>query len=318
MPTEESSAWTGGDKAKTEKLEAKPTPIAAEKSAPEQAAPPPAAAATASASAPAAKTWASMLRQTAPPKPVAPLKETPKPVEQTAPAVAIPAEPRSSAVAEEETTPVAQKATIAPVAIIEEPALAPSKDDLTEVNLEQVVDDSQPPPTGTAASTAADSWDPRQSPVSSNATPLSAAQQQHLTRAPVPLISGYAASAIKATTDRTVRTPSYQRRVLDQEEAVRMPGNREVDRAAVQFGAFNLNDADEDVDGEREDAETRPQPPADSPVSHPRASLPPVSHPVAIPDPFAQKPNTTAPPPGMAPAGAQGLSQSKFGLSCYS
>lgn len=32
-----------------------------------------------------------------------------------------------------------------------------------------------------------------------------------------------------------------------------MPGNREVDRAAVQFGAFNLNGSgEEDVDGDRE------------------------------------------------------------------
>jgi hypothetical protein len=48
------------------------------------------------------------------------------------------------------------------------------------------------------------------------------------------------------------RTASYQRRVLDQEEAVRMPGNHEVDRAAVKFGAFNLKGyGDEDVDGKR-------------------------------------------------------------------
>ncbi|CAI4217146.1 unnamed protein product [Parascedosporium putredinis] len=59
--------------------------------------------------------------------------------------------------------------------------------------------------------------------------------------------------------------PHYQRRILDQEEAVRMPGNREVDRAAVQFGAFSLNGGEEDVDGEREEAETRAQPPDDSP-----------------------------------------------------
>ena len=47
-----------------------------------------------------------------------------------------------------------------------------------------------------------------------------------------------------------------------------MPGNREVDRAAVQFGAFNLNGSgDEDVDGEREEPETRAQPPQHSPVA---------------------------------------------------
>ena len=35
-----------------------------------------------------------------------------------------------------------------------------------------------------------------------------------------------------------------------------MPGNREVDRAAVQFGAFSLNGTgEEDVDGDREEPE---------------------------------------------------------------
>jgi cell division septation protein DedD len=107
---------------------------------------------------------------------------------------------------------------------------------------------------------------------------------------------------LKATTERAApRTPSFQRRVLDQEEAVRMPGNREVDRAAVQFGAFNLDD-DEDIDGEREEPETRAQPPADSPVAVPRTSLPPATQPVAMPETFAPKP-TTNPPPGMTPIG---------------
>lgn len=77
--------------------------------------------------------------------------------------------------------------------------------------------------------------------------------------------------------------------MLDQEEAVRMPGNREVDRAAVQFGAFNLNGAgDEDVDGDREEPETRGQPPQHSPVA-PRASLPPAptaQQPAAVPEGF--------------------------------
>lgn len=55
-----------------------------------------------------------------------------------------------------------------------------------------------------------------------------------------------------------------------------MPGNRAVDSTAVQFGAFNLNGSgDEDVDGDREEPETRAQPPQHSPVAHPRASLPP-------------------------------------------
>lgn len=281
VPTEESSAWNT-DAAKVESqpaVTAEATPVEAPKS-----------------TAPAAKTWASMLRQSTVPKPpVQKEAPRPKPTEPSEVPTPTPAESNPTA-PEAETTPVAQPA----VAIIEEPALPPPQDDLTKTNLAQVVDDSQPAATGTAASTAADSWDPRQSPISSNATPISAAHQQHQTqRAP---ISGYAASAMKATTERANRTPSYQRRVLDQEEAVRMPGNREVDRAAVQFGAFNLNGGDEDVDGDREDAETRTQPPADSPVSHPRASLPPAHQAVAVPDSFSQqKTAATGAPPGINP-----------------
>lgn len=271
VPTEESPAF-GESKAKAEPVDAKSTPELPSNTT--------------------AKTWASMLRQsTAVDKP-APLPGhiKGKPADSAEPAETAP-EPIAAPVteektkADEETTPVATHADL----VIEEPALPPPKDDLTETNLEQVIDDSQPAATGTAASTAADSWDPRQSPISSTATPLSAAHQQHQ-RVP---ISGYAASALKATTDRTARPPGFQRRVLDQEEAVRMPGNRDLDRAAVQFGAFNLGDGDEDVDGEREDAETRGQPPADSPVAQPRTSLPPpVAQPSAVPDSF---PKATAP-----------------------
>jgi hypothetical protein len=154
-----------------------------------------------------------------------------------------------------------------------EVSITPSKDALTETNLEQVLDTSNPAPTATQASTAASSWDPRSGATS--ATPYSALQQQQQQQAIRPPTSGFAASALKAT-GGSGRTPSFQRRVLDQEEAVRMPGNREVDRAAVQFGAFSLNgNGDEDVDGDREEPETRTQPPQHSPVAHPRASLPP-------------------------------------------
>jgi len=155
---------------------------------------------------------------------------------------------------------------------IEEPevTITPSKDELTEDNLEQLPDASNPAPTATAASTAASSWDPRNAP----GTPYSALQSNQ-PQAVRPPTSGFQASALKAT-GSSGRTPSFQRRVLDQEEAVRMPGNREVDRAAVQFGAFNLNGSgDEDVDGDREEPETRAQPPQHSPLAHPRAALPP-------------------------------------------
>lgn len=264
VPTEESSAWTD------EKPAEEPTAAQATTESSQSAAP-------------QAKTWASMLRQTAAPKPApkpaAPVQSEPaetQPVIES-PAIETAPEPQPAA-AEDETTPVVEQAVpAAPAAVVEpEVALSPSHDELTRTNLEQVVDDSKPPATHTAASTTADSWDPRQS---TTATPLSAAQQQH--QAQRQASSGFAASALKATTERAGRTPSYQRRVLDQEEAVRMPGNREVDRAAVQFGAFNLGGGEEDVDGEREEPETRAQPPADSPISQPRTSLPPVSQPGA-------------------------------------
>jgi hypothetical protein len=159
--------------------------------------------------------------------------------------------------------------------------ITPSKDELTESNVELVLDTSNPAPTATAASTAASSWDPRSGAASG--TPYSALQ--HSQQAIRPPTSGFVASALKAT-GAAQRTPSYQRRVLDQEEAVRMPGNREVDRAAVQFGAFNLNGSgDDDVDGDREEAETRAQPPQHSPVA-PRASLPPApAQPEGLPTP---------------------------------
>ncbi|KAH7171023.1 hypothetical protein EDB81DRAFT_636578 [Dactylonectria macrodidyma] len=305
VPTEESSAWGNGkpivDATEEKEVVAEsPAPIAATESPKPAAAPP-------------VKTWASMLRQSAvpkapPPKPKeAPLpKAAPEPIEPEPTTEPVEPETEPEPVAAEpetERTPVAEPAPPVETVVIEpEVALPPSKDELTETNLEQVIDDSQPPPTGTAASTAADSWDPRQNPISLTATPVSAAQQQHL--APRSPASGFATSAAKATAERTNRTPSHhhhQRRVLDQEEAVRMPGNREVDRAAVQFGAFNLNDGEEDIDGDREEPETRAQPPADSPVAHPRTSLPPAAQ-APVPEAFAQKPATTSVPPIAAPA----------------
>ncbi|CAG7561535.1 unnamed protein product [Fusarium equiseti] len=306
IPTEESSVWGTKDPkvGTSEEKEALPEQpsLSATVEAPKPAAP-------------AVKTWASMLRQSAAPKappkpkeaPAAPQpaaepaepESAPEPLEPEPEAVPEPEPETAPAPADEtdETTPVADTATpaeVPQVSVEPEVALPPSKDELTESNLEQVVDESKPPPEGTVASTTADSWDPRQNPASVNATPISAAQQQH--HAPP---SGFAATAAKATAERTTRVPSHhhQRRVLDQEEAVRMPGNREVDRAAVQFGAFSLN-GDEDIDGDREEPETRAQPPADSPVTHPRTSLPPATQ-AGVPDSFAQKPA-----PAVAPIAA--------------
>lgn len=214
-------------------------------------------------------------------RPVEPVK-TEEPVE--APAV-------------EADTSAPEPAPVEPVeksSAVEEPEadLTPSKDELTEDNLEQIPDTSAPAPTATAASTAASSWDTR----NGSGTPYSALQQNQPQAIRPPPATGFHATALKAT-GNSGRNPSYQRRVLDQEEAVRMPGNREVDRAAVQFGAFNLNGSgDEDVDGDREEPETRAQPPQHSPVAHPRAALPP-----------APQQSTTAPEGLPTPKQAPGL-----------
>ncbi|KAH8886925.1 hypothetical protein GQ53DRAFT_329511 [Thozetella sp. PMI_491] len=256
----------------------------------------------------APKTWASMLRQSTAPKPAPKPKEPPapkpaEPIIEPLPSVEAPA-PEPEPVVPDVPAPEPERAkpTVEPPnVVIPEIALPPSKDQLTETNLEQVADDSNPPVTETTRSEAADSWDPRAAAVSATATPLSASQHQHqVPRAPA---SGYATSAIKATERTSTRTPSYQRRLLDQEEAVRMPGNREqVDRTALQFGAFSLHGPDdEDVDGDREEPETRTQPPADSPVAHPRTSLPP-SQPAPVPE-VLQKPTGAAAPAGQAGTG---------------
>ncbi|CZR62007.1 uncharacterized protein PAC_11904 [Phialocephala subalpina] len=258
------------------------------------------------------KSWASMFAKPAPAPAPAP-KKAPEPV------IEKPAEPAKF---EEPVEPIAKEEPIAPVpepepvevvetppveaAPVEEPELTitPSKDELTEDNLDQLPDTSNPAPTATAASTAASSWDPR----SAAATPYSAlpSGQPQAVRPPT---SGFQASALKAT-GTSGRTPSYNRRILDQEEAVRMPGNREVDRAAVQFGAFNLNGTGEDdVDGEREEAETRAQPPQHSPVA-PRASLPPApvpQQPASVPEAFPTPKQTAGLPAATHPTAAPGL-----------
>ncbi len=183
---------------------------------------------------------------------------------------------------------------------VDEPevTLTPSKDDLTEDNLEQIPDSSKPVPTATAASTAASSWDPRN--VSTTGTPYSLQHSQP--QAIRPPTSGFQASALKAT-GASSRAASYQRRVLDQEEAVRMPGNREVDRTAVQFGAFNLNGSgDDDVDGEREEPETRAQPPQHSPVA-PRATLPPPPQQSAATESFPTAKQSAGLPAASLPTG---------------
>jgi hypothetical protein len=239
-------------------------------------------------------------------KPTKP-KETPEPP-AIQPEVPIP----ESGPAEPAEVPAIDTSTLAEPEI----SIPPTKDELTVDNLEQLPDNSHPIPTATVASTTASSWDNR-TPGGGSTTYSALQGQPQAIRQPQP--SGFQASALKAT-GPAGRTASYQRRVLDQEEAVRMPGNREVDRAAVQFGAFNLNGSgEEDVDGDREEPETRAQPPQHSPVAHPRAALPPApQQPVAasenIPTPkqaagLPAATNAPGLPPPQPLTGAQGAQQ---------
>lgn len=184
--------------------------------------------------------------------------------------------------------------------------LTPTKDDLTETNLEKLPDNSGPVTSATAASTAASTLDQR----GFSGTPLLPAQPVTTSRPPM---GGYATTAYKAT-GMPGRTASYQRRVLEQQEAVVMPGKHAVDKAAVQFGSMGLNGTPEDVDvdSDREDPETRVQPPQHSPVA-PRASLPPAplqQQPQGLPQAPVQEPHATprqAPglPPVSQPLAAQ-------------
>ena len=162
--------------------------------------------------------------------------------------------------------------------------ITPSKDDLTETNLEQVLDVSNPAPAATAASTVASTVDP-----------LSGAPSQQASRPP---LGGFATSAYKAT-GMPGRSASYQRKIQEQQEAVVMPGKHAVDRAAVQFGSMGLNGTteDADVDSDREDAETRAQPPQHSPIA-PRAALPPAPQQQGYSVP---PPNDALPTPRQAP-----------------
>ena len=309
VPTEEASAWANAVASDDTPSNEWTTPVPADTDSTNDNVPAPVStsepAPKPATTSPAPKTWASMLRQSTTPKPAPKPKEAPvpKPVEvieplpPTEPSIPEPEpEPEAEETPPPTEEPVEQPAPTETVKIVEpEVALPPTEDDLTKVNLDLLPDESHPPTTATAASTAADSWDARQAAQPTAAvTPLSASQAQH--QANRAATSGYATTALKATERPTPRMPSYQRRLLEQEEAVRMPGNREVDRAAVQFGAFSLNGAEDDIDGDREDPETRTQPPAESPAA-PRASLPPIAQPTAAPEAFTstQKPAASQP-----------------------
>ncbi len=238
------------------------------------------------------KTWASMFAKPAPAPVVkpAPLPSPAPPIESQTPEPepeALPPPPVSTGTEDETST--------SGIAAEPDVVLEPPKDALTETNLEQVEDTSAPPATVTQASTMATS---QVTPGVGTGTPMSSVR---------PPASGYASSAYRAT-GMAGRSASFQRRVMDQQEAVVMPNNHAVDRAAVQFGSLGLNGngimGDEpDVDQEREEAETRAQPPQHSPVAHPVAALPPAPRPVVPTQPAAAAsvPKDTEPTPRMAP-----------------
>lgn len=244
---------------------------------------------------PAKKGWASLFAKPTPPPPQK--KPPPSTVPPAPSSVELPAEPKPATITP--SVPIAVPNTEIPKEHVPEqpseplnepahetpsaPSFEPVTDDLTKTNLDQVPDVSAPAPTATAASTVASVQDPNSLPP---VTPQSRGNA-----------SGYAATAFKAAGTTQGRSASFQRRVLEQQEAVVMPANHAVDRAAVQFGSMGLNGNDSaDIDEQREEAETRAQPPQHSPVA-PRASLPPPAH----TQPSAETPSVARPAPGLPP-----------------
>jgi CUE domain-containing protein len=268
----------------------------------------PTAAPPAAQSGPPKKTWASMFAPQPKPIPVA----QPKPVVETSPVPdtgAVPSSDISSGYVEVTHSDIDEPAQptphddLPPAGLSNGPAIPdvvvdeshvdipPSKDRLTEDNVEHLPDSSGPPPTGTAASTVESSRGP------DSTVPTA----QGIAQAPIarPAMGGYATTAYKATAPQG-RSASFQRRLMEQQEAVVMPGNHAVDRAAVQFGSLGLNgeSSTNDVDEDREDAETRAQPPQHSPTAQPRASLPPAPRSEPVTQDHLSGPK---PAPGLAP-----------------
>lgn len=151
----------------------------------------------------------------------------------------------------------------------EDAQLESSGDKLTSEALEHVPDVSNPPPTETAASNI------DASSMLGSQTPYASSQHVPTLGSERPPLGGFATSAWKAT-GTPGRNTSYQR-IMEQREAVVMPSNHAVDRAAVQFGSMGLNGDNNplDVEDDREEVETRAQPPQEPLQAQPKASLPP-------------------------------------------
>ncbi|CAN9092819.1 hypothetical protein CC77DRAFT_394469 [Alternaria alternata] len=267
----------------------------------------------------AKKTWASMFAAPKPvpavpkaaPKPAAaPAPEVPAQAPDETPAHQVAQEPAVQAeelpippVADEavETPPITAEDTskMTPDKSVDDAApdvtLTPSGDQLTQENVEHLPDESHPPPTETAFSTVASSKDIG----SAVATPLNGPTQAPIGR---PAIGGFQTTALKATSGTPHRSASYQRRLMEQQEAVVMPGNHAVDRAAVQFGSMGLGEgSDPDVDEDREEAETRTQPPQHSPITQPKTSLPPAPRQASQDAPQQESAPTPKQAPGLPP-----------------
>ncbi|KAK0662442.1 hypothetical protein DIS24_g2019 [Lasiodiplodia hormozganensis] len=328
VPTTESSAWdtaattTDANNAWDTGAPANSGDAAADGAEAKPAAAPEAVKKPAAPQEPPKKTWAQMFAKPkpapAPPKPVVaappPEPAAPEPaaepeptkeVEKAVEAEELPIPPvADEAPAEETSTAPAEPPVVTPeVPELPSAQLTPSKDELTKENVENLPDVAEPAPTGTAASTVASGS------VVGVATPLTGPQR---TQAARPAIGGFATTAQKATAPQG-RSSSYQRKVLDQQEAVVMPGNHAVDRAAVQFGSLGLNgDAALDVDEDREEAETRTQPPQHSPTQQPRTSLPPAPRQPAAPSESQAQESvpTPKPAPGLPPVNQQPQQQS--------
>lgn len=180
----------------------------------------------------AKKSWASIFAK----------PEVPKVVEKVLPAPIVDklndALGKDTHKEKEEEKPAAKEEEPAPAPTSTEESLPPPKHELTEDNLEKLPDESHPVSTETQASIAADSG---------LGTPSAAGSGLGLSTATSRMpSSGYAATAGRAAAGG--RAPSYNRKVWDQQEAVVMPGNHAVDRAAVQFGSLGLNGSGEDID----------------------------------------------------------------------
>lgn len=251
------------------------------------------------------KTWASMFAKPKPAPAPAPKPEADAPpIEEPELAALTPdmLEPTPPVGIENEGMP--EIAPVEPPIDDMTPAITPSKDELTEDNVEHLPDASnRPPPTETAASQVGSTRD------IGSATPSVA--HQSIAQQPIgrPGLGGFATSALKAT-NPSGRSASFQRRILEQQEAVVMPdSSHSVDKATVQFGMMGLNGDAVDVDEDREEAETRPQPPQQSPPSQPRASLPPAPRQPPPPESAPEVMPTPKQTHGLPPAPQQPLSQ---------